>query len=399
MKELSRNSKRVLRTAFLLSTLGFAHLAYADTEERRWGAIDAISQASTKDRVAYFKEKLTPHRPIRYSEDSYHKKIIKLKWVDAGRSRSAVVNLNRTFDIYSLFEGKSLILSPRARAILDDLGEAITSEGINTRMYAIAGHSFVKGDKKQDQALSMARAYVVKAYLKQKFGIDDKRLQPVGFGSFNPRVKKNLSSPKNNRIELCLIEDVYGFTPKTTVKLPDINSRRHESILISTAGKKAKPARKKLRYAARVEALSAARARRRHARTMHHKKARTMSQKKMSHRRHSEMKMARLQMKEHHRTNPIHQRSYKDGANERFAARKSGQAFASQGRYGRDVNRNRYDRYEQRYDRVYAPYGTSGRNAYEARYELAPSYNPYDRYDDYGSYGYYSSYEDPISCE
>jgi len=224
--------------------------------------VDTYAKASSSDRVAHFKKNLTPHDNIRYSNDAYHKTIVQLNWYDQGRSHKAVVNLKRTFDIFGLFEGDSLSLSPRAMAILDDLGAAIISERINTRMYAIAGHSVIKGDKKGDQQLSVQRAQVVKDYLKQKFDISDKRLMPVGFGSYNLKDKQNVNAKKNNRIELCLIEEVYGFVPNTNISLPDANSPRSEGIMVTTSGSKTLAVKKdkkprRLAYARNTESHKA----------------------------------------------------------------------------------------------------------------------------------------------
>ena len=295
MKNLSKRNSRALKAVLLLSSLSFIHMAYAQEAERRWGEADATSKASASDRVAHFKSNLTPHASSRYGQDAYHKTIVKLNWFDQGQSRSAFVNLKRTFDIYSLFEGSSLLLSPRAKAILDDLGEAIISEGINTRMYAIAGHSVIKGDMKADQQLSVSRAKTVRDYLKQKFDISDQRLRPVGFGSFNPKDKENLTSSKNNRIELCLIEDLYQRTPTTKIQLPDVNSRTNEGIMITTAGQKPaadkmklaekKPAHKALAYARHTGSQPALPAAKKAKETMKtsSKKMAQMEHKQMAH--------------------------------------------------------------------------------------------------------------------
>ncbi len=238
MKNRSKFRSGAVKAALILSSLTGIQLAYAaELKERSWGGAQEYRLASSVDRVAHFQKNLKPHANIRYSNDAYHKTIVRLSWFDQGRSRRAIVNRNRTLDIFGLFEGSGLTLSPRAMAILDDLGAAMGTGRIHTRNYVIAAHSATKETKTGNQQLSVQRAQIVKAYLRKKFNISDKRLVPVGFGSYDLKDKQNVKAARNSRIELSLIEDIYGFTPKININLPDVGMLNRENSFTTTAGK------------------------------------------------------------------------------------------------------------------------------------------------------------------
>ncbi len=281
MKHRSKFRSRAAKAVLILSSLTLIQMAYAaETKERSWSGVQAYRTASSADRVAHFQKNLKPHANIRYSNDAYHKTIVRLNWFDQGRSRRAIVNQNRTFDIFGLFEGERLTLSARAMAILDDLGVAMGAERINTRNYLIGAHTVTKGSDKANQQLSEKRARVVKAYLKARFKISDKRLVPVGFGSHSLKDRQNVEAPKNNRIEVALIEDIYGFTPKITISLPDVGTSTRENFVTTTAGEGA-PAMKEIRGSHRMA---------------DHK----MSGKKVAHGRRGERPTLRVETKKKH---------------------------------------------------------------------------------------------------
>ncbi len=226
--------RSIQMSAVVVAALVLGNTAHAQQQEPVWGSLHVQNQANSDERVAYFSKNLRPHGAQAYSS-AYRSKIVRLNWYDNGVRRSGVVNLNRSFDIYGLFQGASLDLTEQAKAILDELGRAITSEGIDTRMYAIAGHSISQGEKREDHALSQRRAEVVFNYLTTKFDIPPARLTPVGFGSHNLKDKDSPQAPENNRVEICLIEDLYDEEPKTTVQLPDRYSSGPQEIKVTTA--------------------------------------------------------------------------------------------------------------------------------------------------------------------
>ena len=234
MNKATSGNRGIWLAVVAVSGLCLVQPALAQQSEQTWGSLSVQSQATSSERVAYFQSNLRPHRSSTYAKPAYHKKIVQLNWYDNGAPKSRVVNLSRTFDIYGIFKGTSVALTEQAKAILDDLGRAITSEGIDTRMYAIAGHSIDENSKRADQELSTRRAKAVKAYLLAKFGIDASRLVPVGFGSHNLKDKDNPKKAENNRIEICLIEDVYEKEPTTTVQLPDSTSSGPLEIKIAS---------------------------------------------------------------------------------------------------------------------------------------------------------------------
>lgn len=222
-------SKRAIWTLIGLM-IGAAPVPMAVAQDAAvvWGSLDVQSEATSSERIAYFRENLTPHAASAYRDPEYRQSIVRLNSFNRGRSETRIVNLRRTFDIYGLFAGMGTELTPQAQAILDDLGQAITSAGINARRYVVAGHSVVANEVRADQELATQRAQVVRDYLMAKFDIPAERLSPVGFGSHNLKHADTPGKDENNRIEICMIEDVVEDEPVTVVQLPDHGSQTQE---------------------------------------------------------------------------------------------------------------------------------------------------------------------------
>lgn len=117
--------------------------------------------------------------------------------VDAGAPGSGVVP-----DLRILFPFNSADLTPESRAQLDQLGQALVSDGLATFRFELAGHTDAVGGERYNDGLSTRRARAVTAYLESRFGIDPARLQAKGYGKrqlVDPQVP---DSPRNRRVEV-----------------------------------------------------------------------------------------------------------------------------------------------------------------------------------------------------
>lgn len=85
--------------------------------------------------------------------------------------------------MYVQFGNGSADLTPQAMKTLDELGKALTSNDLASYHFRIEGHTDTVGSKPFNQVLSERRAAAVVAYIKQKFGVDEARITPVGMGS------------------------------------------------------------------------------------------------------------------------------------------------------------------------------------------------------------------------
>ncbi|MGE4481423.1 OmpA family protein [Acidocella sp.] len=95
-------------------------------------------------------------------------------------------------------------LTPQAKATLDQLGKALTSQQLAAYHFKIVGHTDTTGTAALNQTLSEQRANVVASYLETRFGVADNRLQASGVGESDLAVQTPPNTPnrRNRRVEI-----------------------------------------------------------------------------------------------------------------------------------------------------------------------------------------------------
>jgi outer membrane protein OmpA-like peptidoglycan-associated protein len=107
-----------------------------------------------------------------------------------------------SINLYVPFENGSAELTPQAIAALDELGKALSSSALSSYKFKIEGHTDTVGTKSYNLSLSDRRAAAVSAYLEQKFGVSQDRLQTVGVGEAHLLVPTpdQTPEPRNRRV-------------------------------------------------------------------------------------------------------------------------------------------------------------------------------------------------------
>ena len=121
---------------------------------------------------------------------------------EAKRPQVNGVNLDVHFD----FDKNTI--KQESYALLDALGEALSSPELKGKQIIIAGHTDTKGTDVYNLALSKKRANSIKAYLVNKWGIEPSTLEAVGYGKSRP-LTSGMSAEdqqKNRRVEIRLAE-------------------------------------------------------------------------------------------------------------------------------------------------------------------------------------------------
>jgi OOP family OmpA-OmpF porin len=105
-------------------------------------------------------------------------------------------------NLYVPFENGSAELTPAAIAALDELGKALSSSALAGYKFKIEGHTDTVGSKNYNLELSDRRANAVSAYLEQKFGVSQTRLETVGVGEAHLLVPtpEQTPEPRNRRV-------------------------------------------------------------------------------------------------------------------------------------------------------------------------------------------------------
>jgi len=111
---------------------------------------------------------------------------------------------NPAVDLTVEFATGSADLTPQARASLDHLGHALTSQDLAQYRFRIEGHTDTVGTPPANVALSQRRAESVAAYLEQTYGIAPSRLEAVGLGEGDLAVPTPPQTPnaRNRRVKV-----------------------------------------------------------------------------------------------------------------------------------------------------------------------------------------------------
>jgi outer membrane protein OmpA-like peptidoglycan-associated protein len=123
------------------------------------------------------------------------------------RERVAEIAKTRpSIDLEINFEYNSAVISPKAIPQVNALADALSSSDLKGATFMLAGHTDAKGGDTYNQGLSERRADAVRAYLKEKRGIDGSLLT-TGYGRTH---LKNGSSPyaaENRRVQVINLAD------------------------------------------------------------------------------------------------------------------------------------------------------------------------------------------------
>jgi outer membrane protein OmpA-like peptidoglycan-associated protein len=85
---------------------------------------------------------------------------------------------------------------------VDELGKALSSAALNGSRFALNGHTDASGSDEYNQSLSERRAAAVRAYLIEKFAIDNDRLIAIGYGEERLKNGTDPLAPENRRVEV-----------------------------------------------------------------------------------------------------------------------------------------------------------------------------------------------------
>ncbi|MEO1104149.1 MAG: OmpA family protein [Devosia sp.] len=202
----------VLATAL---TFGLAAPAFAQSGEAEVNRIinelapSQPGQAATESYQERIKRVTVPVRPDIDKESTYRiNSIIE--------ERDYVLNYNHTEDFTVNFRFDSFAITPRAKRVLDTVGQALTDPRLKGETYLVGGHTDTVGSDAYNQWLSEKRANAVVNYLVESFGIDRPRLQPVGFGETELADPRRGANRANRRVEFTLIQPVARQAPPAT---------------------------------------------------------------------------------------------------------------------------------------------------------------------------------------
>jgi outer membrane protein OmpA-like peptidoglycan-associated protein len=105
--------------------------------------------------------------------------------------------------VHILFKpGTAEIADAFSKKQLDEVGKALSSEGLSKHSFEIAGHTDSSGSENLNLRLSEKRAKTIKNYLCMKFKILSEKLVAKGYGELNPVASNDTIAgrAKNRRV-------------------------------------------------------------------------------------------------------------------------------------------------------------------------------------------------------
>jgi outer membrane protein OmpA-like peptidoglycan-associated protein len=107
-----------------------------------------------------------------------------------------------SIDLEINFEYNSDRISSAAMPQVTALGQALSSDDLKGNTFILAGHTDGKGGDTFNQGLSERRAEAVKRFLSSKFGIEDGKLVPVGYGKTQLKIQSKPTAAENRRVQV-----------------------------------------------------------------------------------------------------------------------------------------------------------------------------------------------------
>lgn len=116
--------------------------------------------------------------------------------------RRARVEQSASIDLAVNFEYASAKLTPDARIVLDNLGQALADPALSAARFRVAGHTDARGSDAYNLTLSRQRARSVADYLRQQHQIGGQRLDVEGFGRSRLLDPADPASAVNRRVQI-----------------------------------------------------------------------------------------------------------------------------------------------------------------------------------------------------
>ena len=123
-----------------------------------------------------------------------------LKPDDAVRRAEAKEAPSIDLEIY--FDYKSAEVTPKAVAVLDTLGRALSDARLADDSFLIAGHTDAKGGAAYNLELSQRRAQAVRQFLIANFKVDAQRLIAKGYGLQRLKTPTDPLAAANRRVQI-----------------------------------------------------------------------------------------------------------------------------------------------------------------------------------------------------
>ena len=105
-------------------------------------------------------------------------------------------------DLDIQFDYNSAEISKTSMTSVQELGKALSNNGLKGSTIMVAGHTDAIGGDAYNQDLSERRADTIKRYLTEKYGLNGSNLVTVGYGKTKPKDPNAPMDPINRRVQV-----------------------------------------------------------------------------------------------------------------------------------------------------------------------------------------------------
>jgi outer membrane protein OmpA-like peptidoglycan-associated protein len=194
--------RSVLAGGFVLSFLGVAAQAEVVSQQAIFDALAGPPKtrslsATTRPAVSALDRKFI---------DGLRRRPTRSLTLDERDHVAEIADASSAIDLEIYFDFNSAAITPQAIPQLDNLGEALSQQGLNGGTFVVGGHTDAKGGDVYNLGLSDRRSEAVKKYLVQKFHLNVDNLIAVGHGK---RELKNTADPlaaENRRVKIAKMD-------------------------------------------------------------------------------------------------------------------------------------------------------------------------------------------------
>jgi outer membrane protein OmpA-like peptidoglycan-associated protein len=124
------------------------------------------------------------------------------------------------------FDLDSATVRADSKQTLGALGTALKNAALRNDRFLISGHTDASGGAAYNLGLSQRRAEAVSAYLKQAFGIENERLQPIGYGKERLKRPDAPLSGENRRVQVVNVSAANSQAAAASARQPPANDAK-----------------------------------------------------------------------------------------------------------------------------------------------------------------------------
>jgi len=202
----SSSLKSMLLTSSIIS-LGLIYQAPVNAEQVKM--FDKVPSANEMANVMFPESSHSKPKPrfktrsIRFSEPA-QQAATAVAPVPAPRQQNSSAAQGIGFPIQFAYNSTEIL--PESRAFLDQVGNMLNMENLQSKRIMIEGHTDASGSSQYNQQLSEKRARAVREYLARNYNISGDRLLVSGKGEHAPLPNSNPYDAINRRVQFLPVQ-------------------------------------------------------------------------------------------------------------------------------------------------------------------------------------------------